>query len=79
MRNLLFPLLGKGPVFGGGGGGGGGGGDSDSGGGGYTSIRDMFDGGGPGRSGSTFSGGPMSGRLNRAGINPASPRESGRR
>jgi hypothetical protein len=66
VRNLLFPLLGKGPVFGGGGGGGGGGGDSggssgtltttasskSSGGGDrYTSIRDMFDGGGAGKSG----------------------------
>lgn len=50
-----------------------------SGSGGYTSVRDMFDGGGPGRSGSTFSGGPVSGRLNRAGINPVSPRDSGRR
>jgi hypothetical protein len=47
--------------------------------GGYTGVRDMFDGGGPGRSGSTFSGGPVSDRLNRAGINPASPRDSGRR
>jgi hypothetical protein len=50
-----------------------------SGSGGYTGVRDMFDGGGPGRSGSTFSGGPVSGRLNRAGIKPASPRDSGRR
>jgi hypothetical protein len=47
--------------------------------GGYTGVRDMFDGGGPGRSGSTFSGGPVSDRLNRAGINPVSPRDSGRR
>ena len=50
-----------------------------SGSGGYTSVRDMFDGGGPGRPGPTFSGGPVSDRLNRAGINPASPRDSGRR
>ena len=39
--------------------------------GGFTSVRDMFDGGGPGRSGSTFSGGPLSGAANRAGISPA--------
>lgn len=63
---------------GGGGGGGGGGGRASTSGsrsGGYNSFRDMFDGGGPGRSGSTFSGGPMSDRLNQAGINPASPRK----
>ena len=82
MRNLLFPLLGKGPVFGGGGGGGGGGGDSDSGGGmsvtastkssgggGYTSIRDMFDGGGAGKSGDTF-GGALGGISNAIGASP---------
>jgi hypothetical protein len=40
-------------------------------GGGFTSIRDMFDGGGAGRSGTTFSGGPLSGAANRAGISPA--------
>ena len=62
-----------------GGGGGGSSATTSGSGSGYTGVRDMFDGGGPGRSGSTFSGGPMSGRLNRAGINPASPRESGRR
>jgi hypothetical protein len=39
--------------------------------GGFTSIRDMFDGGGAGRSGATFSGGPLSGAANRAGISPA--------
>lgn len=39
--------------------------------GGFTGIRDMFDGGGAGRSGSTFSGGPLSGAANRAGISPA--------
>jgi hypothetical protein len=66
---------------GGGGRDGGGAGTTSSGSrsGGYTSVRDMFDGGGPGRSGSTFSGGPVSDRLNRAGINPVSPRDSGRR
>jgi hypothetical protein len=42
-------------------------------GGGFTSIRDMFDGGGAGRSGTTFSGGPLSGAANRAGISPAKP------
>jgi hypothetical protein len=39
--------------------------------GGYTGFRDMFDGGGPGQSGSTFSGGPLSGTLNTLGVNPA--------
>ena len=39
-------------------------------GGGYTSIRDMFDGGGAGQSGDTFSGGPLSGTLNRIGVRP---------
>lgn len=54
------------------GGGGGGGGNQQSGtsGTGYTSIRDMFDGGGQGRSGSTFSGGVLSNAANRAGISP---------
>jgi hypothetical protein len=57
--------------------GGGGGGSMSSGmsaasaGGGFTGIRDMFDGGGAGRSGTTFSGGPLSGAANRAGISPA--------
>lgn len=42
---------------------------------GYNSIRDMFDGGGPGRSGSTFSGGGrISDAANRSGINPAEGR-----
>lgn len=69
------------PVESGGGGGGdraplafGGGGSSASSPaatGGFTGIRDMFDGGGAGRSGSTFSGGPLSGAANRAGISPA--------
>jgi hypothetical protein len=67
------------PVVRDGGGGGGGGGSMSSGmsaapaGGGFTSIRDMFDGGGAGRSGTTFSGGPLSGAANRAGISPAKP------
>jgi hypothetical protein len=42
--------------------------------GGFTSVRDMFDGGGPGRSGTTFSGGPLSGVLNRVGIDPLGSR-----
>ena len=43
--------------------------------GGYNSFRDMFDGGGPGRSGSTFSGGGrVSDAANRSGINPADGR-----
>jgi hypothetical protein len=41
--------------------------------GGFTSIRDMFDGGGAGRSGTTFSGGPLSGILNTVGVAPAKP------
>jgi len=53
-----------------GGGGGYTGGGSGSGA-GYTSIRDMYDGGGPGKSGSTFSGGPLSNAANKAGISPA--------
>ena len=44
--------------------------------GGFTGIRDMFDGGGAGRSGSTFSGGPLSGAANRVGVNPAGARGS---
>jgi hypothetical protein len=45
--------------------------------GGYTGLRDMVNGGGPGQSGSTFSGGGMvSGALNAAGV---SPRGSGGR
>mgnify|MGYP001765340104 CR=1 FL=1 len=38
--------------------------------GGYTGLRDMFNGGGPGASGSTFSGGPVSGLLNTVGVRP---------
>lgn len=41
--------------------------------GGFTGIRDMFDGGGAGASGTTFSGGPLSGIANRVGISPVSP------
>ena len=51
--------------------GGGGSGRTTGGGiGGYTSIRDMFDGGGPGQSGSTFVGGPISRGLNAVGLRP---------
>lgn len=39
--------------------------------GGYTSPYDMINGGGPGTSGSTFVGGPMSGTLNTIGVRPA--------
>ena len=41
--------------------------------GGFTGIRDMFDGGGAGQSGATFSGGPLSGILNTVGVSPAKP------
>lgn len=41
--------------------------------GGYTGIRDMLDGGGPGASGTTFSGGPLSGIANAVGISPIAP------
>jgi hypothetical protein len=41
--------------------------------GGYTSVRDMVDGGGAGRSGNTFSGGPLSDTLNRVGVQPVRP------
>jgi hypothetical protein len=44
---------------------------SSGGSGGYTSLRDMFDGGGPGTPGSTYSGGPLSGALNTIGVKPA--------
>lgn len=37
----------------------------------YTSLADMFNGGGAGRSGSTFQGGPLSGTLNAVGVRPA--------
>lgn len=36
----------------------------------YTSVADMFDGGGPGASGSTFQGAPISTILNGAGVQP---------
>lgn len=52
-------------------GGGGGGGGLFGGGRGFTSFGDMFDGGGPGRSGSTFVGGPYSAGLNAMGVRPA--------
>lgn len=39
--------------------------------GGYTGLRDMFDGGGAGASGSTFNGGPLSQTLNTVGVKPA--------
>lgn len=38
--------------------------------GGYTGLKDMFDGGGPGRSGTTFQGGSASGILNALGVKP---------
>jgi hypothetical protein len=44
--------------------------------GGFTGIRDMFDGGGAGQSGTTFSGGPLSGILNTVGVAPAKPAPS---
>lgn len=40
------------------------------GGGGFSGLRDMFDGGGAGASGPDFQGGPLSGSLNRMGVNP---------
>lgn len=47
-------------------------------GGGYTSFGDMFNGGGPGASGNTFSGGPLSGFLNGPVARPSgSDRSSG--
>jgi hypothetical protein len=38
--------------------------------GGYTGLGDMVNGGGAGRSGNTFEGGPMSGLLNAIGVRP---------
>lgn len=58
------------PMGGGGGGGGSSYGVTPSGSGGFTSLRDMFDGGGPGQPGSTFSGGPFSNTLNSLGVKP---------
>jgi hypothetical protein len=49
---------------------------STSGGSGFTSVRDMFDGGGAGTHGSTFKGGIMSKILNRSGVKPAAPKRS---
>lgn len=43
------------------------------GGGGFTSLRDMFDGGGAGKSGGSFVGGPLSGILNSSGMKPIRP------
>jgi hypothetical protein len=40
----------------------------------YTGLRDMVDGGGPGKSGSTFSGGPLASVSNSLGIKPVAPR-----
>lgn len=52
-----------------------GGAASSGAGGGYNSFRDMIDGGGPGRSGTSFSGGGrVSAAANRAGISPAEGR-----
>jgi hypothetical protein len=52
-----------------------GGAASSGAGGGYNSLRDMIDGGGPGRSGTSFSGGGrVSAGANRAGISPAEGR-----
>jgi len=36
----------------------------------FTGIKDMFDGGGMGRSGATFEGGPLSGAMNGLGVKP---------
>lgn len=40
----------------------------------YTSVRDRFDGGGKGKSGPTFSGGPLSKVANAIGIKPLAAR-----
>lgn len=45
--------------------------------GGYGGLRDMVDGGGPGASGPDFQGGPLSGTLNRIGVNPMGQRGGG--
>lgn len=39
--------------------------------GGYTSLKDLFDGGGPGANGSTFAGSPLANVLNTVGVKPA--------
>lgn len=54
-------------------------GATSAGGAGFTSLRDMFDGGGAGKSGSTFSGGPLSNALNRRGVQPVAARPTTRR
>ena len=41
----------------------------------YLGLFDMLDGGGPGRSGDTFQGGPLSGLLNALGIRPQGYRD----
>ena len=41
----------------------------------YTSFRDALDGGGAGRSGPTFEGGPLSGLLNTIGVRPLGYRD----
>jgi hypothetical protein len=41
----------------------------------YLNFQDMIDGGGAGRSGESFEGGPFSGLLNAIGIKPAGYRE----
>ena len=38
---------------------------------GFNNFADMFDGGGAGKAGQTFEGGPLSGLLNAIGIRPA--------
>lgn len=40
----------------------------------YKDLRDLLDGGGPGKSGSTFSGGPMASIGNAMGIRPLAPK-----
>jgi hypothetical protein len=57
MDAMYGPVQGPNQPRGGGGGGGGLGGAFSSATGGYTSVGDMFDGGGPGQSGDTFQGG----------------------
>jgi hypothetical protein len=44
----------------------------------YSGLRDMIDGGGPRASGSTFSGGLLSDRLNRIGVSPVRGAETAR-
>lgn len=42
----------------------------------YTSLNDMFNGGGPGAYGDTFMGGSLSGLLNALGISPVAPTQA---